>query len=56
MARRGDPARPKNRGDVEQQHIPEAHGFAQLRFGIGRRTRNDGHLFTCGCERCFFAE
>jgi len=34
VARGRDPARAEDRGDVEQQHIPESHGFAQLRFGI----------------------
>ena len=36
----GDPARAEDGGDVEEQHVPEAHGFAQLRFGsVG----GDGH-------------
>ena len=39
----GDPARPEDSGDVEEQHIPEAHGLAQLRFGIARIGRGDGH-------------
>jgi hypothetical protein len=26
----GDPARAEHGGDVEQQHVPEAHGFAKL--------------------------
>ena len=37
---------PENGGDVEQQHIPEAHGLAQLRLGIGGRGRGGGHGVT----------
>ncbi len=39
----GDPTGAQNRGDVEQQHIPEAHGLAQLGLGILRRRRKDRH-------------
>ena len=34
MSRGRDPARPKNSGDVEQQHIPESHHARELRPGI----------------------
>ncbi len=30
----GDPARAEDGGDVEEQHVPEAHGFAELGLGI----------------------
>jgi len=46
VARGGNPARAKNGGDVEEQHIPEAHGFWQLRFRIERGSREDWHRVT----------
>ena len=30
----GDPARAEDGGDVEEQHIPEAHDAAELGFGV----------------------
>ena len=46
VARGGDPARPEDRGDIEQQHIPKAHRLAQLRFGIECGGRGNRHRVT----------
>src|SRR5277367_6211513 len=55
-----NPARPQHRGDVEEQHIPEAHCFAKLRFWIssgGRRrahrvTSSAGMSWSCNRKSC----
>jgi len=36
VSRGSYPTRPKHGGDVEQEHIPKAHGLAQVEFGIDR--------------------
>jgi len=47
----GDPARAENGGDVEEKHVPEAHGFAELRLGIEWGGGDDWHGVTWRAER-----
>ncbi len=50
----GDPAGPEHGGDVEQQHIPKAHGLAQLRFGVEGGRRGSCHRVTWGVGKGSF--